>query len=166
MFPIVNRIVAAVVLAGAFAMPAYAQQAQLSASASQTGSGPAKVRLDVVDFAVGIDHPTPTDIVIKHSGLYFMMISAQIGSKAATGYVDIFIRVNGKNVPNTNKRQSIVSSDHTAVLVSQGVGLLKPGDVITVLFSASDPSLGLIATKPRGEPAVPAVTVSIFRFGG
>jgi hypothetical protein len=162
LLPIVGAVLA---LTCALTLSAHAQQARLSSSETQTGSGPAKVRLEVTDFASGIDHPNSTDLVIKHSGLYFMMASVQVGSTSATGHVDLFIRVNGKNVANTNRRQSVFSADYTAALVTQGVGILKPGDVVSVIFSASNPSLGLFAIEPEGEPRIPSAAVSIFRFG-
>ena len=117
------------------------------------------------DFVSGIERPNKTDLVIKHRGLYFMTASVQVGTTSATGYVDLFIQVNGKPVRNTNRRLTILSADHTGVLVTQGVGLAKPGDVVSIAYTASDPSLGLFAIKPEGEPTVPSATVSIFRFG-
>ena len=165
-FPVITSTVAVLVFVGAVALMAHAQQAQLSASKSQTGREPTKVAMDTVDFASGIDHPNATDVVIKHSGVYFIMVAAQVGSTSGTGYVDLFIRVNGKDLPNSNTRQSIVSADDTGVLVSQAVSPLKPGDVVNAVFTASDPSLGVIAIQPDDEPLIPAVIFSIFRFGG
>jgi 2-keto-4-pentenoate hydratase/2-oxohepta-3-ene-1,7-dioic acid hydratase in catechol pathway len=74
------------------------------------------------------------------------------------------MRVNGKDVDNSNTEQIIIDPSFTAVLVSQGVAELKRGDKITVVFSGSEPGVGLVVKKPAGEPVVPSVIFSGWRI--
>ena len=74
-----------------------------------------------------------------------------------------WVRVNGKDVPDSNSIQNIPSKDFTTVLVSQGEMTFKPNDVLEIMYAASAPGLGLIATKPAGMPAVPSMIFTVFK---
>lgn len=101
-------------------------------------------------------------VTIRADGAYFMMAAAQVGGQVA-GSVRLWIRVNGKDVVNSNTEQVIPDASFTAVLVSQGVQNLNNGDTIEVVYSGSAPGLGLIVKKPEGEPVVPSIIFSIFK---
>ncbi len=101
-------------------------------------------------------------VSVRADGAYFLMAAAQVGGKVE-GSVRLWIRVNGKDVANSNTEQVIPDASFTAVLVSQGVTLLKNGDTIEVVYSGSAPGLGLIVKKPEGEPVVPSIIFSAFK---
>jgi hypothetical protein len=95
-------------------------------------------------------------VTVNESGAFFIIAAAQVGGKAK-GLVRMWIRVNGKDVDNSNTEQLIGDPAFTAVLVSQGVAELKRGDKVTVAFSGSEPGVGLVVKKPAGEPVVPSI---------
>ena len=101
-------------------------------------------------------------VTVRADGAFFMMAAAQVGGKVA-GSVRLWIRVNGKDVANSNTEQIIPDASFTAVLVSQGVLMLKDGDTVEVVYSGSAPGLGLIVKKPEGEPVVPSIIFSAFK---
>ncbi|HSL05514.1 MAG TPA: hypothetical protein VK901_18465 [Nitrospiraceae bacterium] len=101
-------------------------------------------------------------VTIHIDGMYFWMAAAQVGGKAA-GSVRLWIKVNGKNVANSNTEQVIPDASFTAVLVSQGVQMLRDGDTVEAVYSGSVPGLGLIVKKPEGEPLVPSIIFSAFK---
>ncbi|TKB89649.1 MAG: hypothetical protein E8D41_13710 [Nitrospira sp.] len=101
-------------------------------------------------------------VSVRADGAYFLMAAAQVGGKVA-GSVRLWFRVNGKDVANSNTEQVIPDASFTAVLVSQGVQLLRNGDTIEVVYSGSAPGLGLIVKKPEGEPVVPSIIFSAFK---
>lgn len=113
------------------------------------------------DAGGGITHKNGV-ITIHANGAYFFMAAAQVGGKVA-GSVRLWIRVNGKDVVNSNTEQVIPDASFTAVLVSQGVQLLKNGDTIEAVYSGSAPGLGLIVKTPEGEPVVPSIIFSAFK---
>jgi hypothetical protein len=96
-------------------------------------------------------------------GAFFLIAAAQVGGKAK-GLVRLWMRVNGKDVDNSNAEQIILDPSFTSVLVSQGVAELKRGDKVTVVFSGSEPGVGLVVKKPAGEPVVPSVIFSGWRY--
>jgi 2-keto-4-pentenoate hydratase/2-oxohepta-3-ene-1,7-dioic acid hydratase in catechol pathway len=96
-------------------------------------------------------------------GAFFLIAAAQAGGKTK-GLVRLWMRVNGKDVDNSNTEQIILDPSFTSVLVSQGVAELKRGDKVTVVFSGSEPGVGLVVKKPAGEPVVPSVIFSGWRI--
>ncbi|MGD8300109.1 MAG: hypothetical protein PVG77_05345, partial [Nitrosopumilaceae archaeon] len=67
------------------------------------------ISLNVNDAITGIEHFTSKDnsvIRIKRSGLYFIMAAPQVGRKKGNEprYIDIWLRKNGEDVPNSNVR--------------------------------------------------------------
>jgi hypothetical protein len=143
---------------------------QLSSKMTQKATAaPALVTMESNDGAAGIQHEAskPSEIVIKTPGVYFMIAAAQMGKTSGTNteFMDLWLRKNGKDVDNTNTRQSISATGETTVLVSQGIMELKANDVISVAFSASsaDKGLSLIALTPKGEPAIPSIIFSLYK---
>jgi hypothetical protein len=102
-------------------------------------------------------------VTVNESGAFFFIAAAQVGGKAK-GLVRLWMRVNGKDVDNSNTEQIITDPSFTAVLVSQGVAELKRGDKVTIVFSGSEPGVGLVIKKPAGEPVVPSLILSGWRI--
>jgi len=102
-------------------------------------------------------------VKVNESGAFFFVAAAQVGGKTK-GLVRMWMRINGKDVDNSNTEQLIADPSFTAVLVSQGVAELKRGDRVEVVFSGSEPGLGLVIKKPAGEPVVPSIIFSGWRI--
>ena len=94
------------------------------------------------------------------AGSYFVTAAGQVGG-AGTGTVKLWIHLNGKDVENSNAEQSVTEGT-TSVLVSQGVVEVKAGDKLTLVFSSTVPTIGLVATKAGKEPCVPSMIFSAF----
>jgi hypothetical protein len=102
-------------------------------------------------------------IRFNETGAFFVMAAAQVGGKGK-GLVRMWMRLNGKDIDNSNTEQLIIDPSFTAVLVCQGVAEVKRGDRIEVVFSGSEPGVGLVVKKPTGEPVVPSVIFSGWRI--
>jgi hypothetical protein len=102
-------------------------------------------------------------IRFNESGAFLVMAAAQVGGKGK-GSVRMWMRLNGKDIDNSNTEQFISDPTFTAVLVCQGVAEVKRGDRIEVVFSGTDPGIGLVVKKPAGEPVVPSVIFSGWRI--
>jgi 2-keto-4-pentenoate hydratase/2-oxohepta-3-ene-1,7-dioic acid hydratase in catechol pathway len=99
----------------------------------------------------------------NETGAFFVMAAAQVGGKTK-GLVRMWMRLNGKDIDNSNTEQLIIDPSFTAVLVCQGVAEVKRGDRIEVVFSGSEAGVGLVVKKPTGEPVVPSVIFSGWRI--
>lgn len=150
--------------------------AQLSDSNNQQPKtlGPVAVKFNTNDFLSEVEHDPKNDsekIKIKTDGIYFIVSAGQIGraSGALLHYVDLWHRVNDKDVSNSNTRGTVPGSlftGDTYVLMSQTVIPLKAGDILNVMFSVSSVSngIGLIATQPENEPVIPSIIFSLFKI--
>lgn len=145
--------------------------AQLSSSLSQQipNNTNQLVSMANEDALAGIYHPSPDKVVIKEAGTYVLLVAGQAGvakqAKAASGYVDMWLVLNGKIVPNSGVRQYLEKKDSTSVLIFQTVSPFEAGDSISIGFTASNPMLGLITTDATAkEPAIPSVIFSLFKL--
>ena len=138
--------------------------AQLSSLKTQPAAAAGKaIGLEQIDGAVGVTHEDGT-ITVKEAGVYFAVAAGQVGSaKAGKGTVKLWMRQNAKDVDNSNTEQTAAGGS-TSVVVCQGVMELKAGDKIQVMQSAKGRGLGMVATTPKGEPAIPSVIFSLVRI--
>jgi len=126
------------------------------------------VSLNVNDAITGIEHFTTKDnsiIRIKQSGLYFIIAAPQIGRKKGliSRYVDVWIRKNGEDVPNSNIRANLYHGTSKDVVINQSMIPLSREDEIQIMMSVEtgNEGLGLEAIKPKGEPTIPSIILSM-----
>jgi hypothetical protein len=160
-FSVIVMSAALLAWAGAASAASYLQASstdeQLAADAK-----PKVVTMNSTDASKNIKQDKGV-VTVNESGAFFLIAAAQVGGKAK-GLVRMWMRVNGKDVDNSNTEQIITDPSFTAVLVCQGVAELKRGDKVTVVFSGSEPGVGLVVKKPAGEPVVPSVIFSGWRI--
>ena len=149
---------------------------QLSDSSDQQpeDTNPAYVRFDTQDFVNGITHSETKDnhnITVEEDGVYFICAAGQAGRSSGKRmrFIDMWMRVNDKDVPNSNVRYGAPSSlfdGDTLVLVTQSAIPMKKGDVLNIMFSvnSADSDLGLIASKPKNEPVIPSVIFTMYKI--
>lgn len=138
--------------------------AQISSSETQPAGGAGKaIRLNTTDATKDIEN-SAGGLTVKNSGTYFVMAAGQVGGTApgGKGRVRLWVRQNGEDVRNSNCEQS-VSPGFTAVLVCQGVMVCKAGDRVELVQSASGSGVGMVASAPQGEPAVPSAIISFIK---
>ena len=129
---------------------------------------PTPVSLNVNDAITGIEHFTTKDnsiIRIKRSGLYFIMAAPQVGRKKGdvSRYVDIWLRKNGEDIQNSNIRANLYHGTSKDVIVNQSMIPLFREDEVQVMMSveSGDEGLGLECIKPKGEPVIPSIILSM-----
>lgn len=149
------------------APPAYAQ---LSSLVTQLPSptGDRVIKMESLDAVKNMDvSADKTSVLVKVDGVYLIIAAVQLGASnpGVKGWMDVWLKLNDKDMPNSNTRYYISNSSETVVLVVQSVSPFKAGDRISVGFSASGPSLGAIFTQPANEPAIPSIITSILKIG-
>ena len=129
---------------------------------------PTPISFNVNDAIVGIQHYTTKDndiIKIKQSGLYFVIVAPQIGRKKGntSRYVDIWLRKNGEDIPNSNIRANLYHGTSKDVIVNQSMIPLFREDELQIMMSVetANEGMGLEAIKPKGEPMIPSVILSM-----
>ena len=126
------------------------------------------ISLNVNDSLVGIEHFTTKDnsiIRIKTSGLYFVIAAPQIGRKKGNvaRYVDVWLRKNGEDVQNSNIRANLFHGTSKDVIINQSMIPLFREDELQIMMSVEtgNEGLGLEAIKPKGEPTIPSIILSM-----
>ncbi|CAF0892647.1 unnamed protein product [Adineta steineri] len=144
--------------------------AQLFSSKTQLGnSDPEVVILDTVSAANRIDWATTEDhgtIKYSEAGVYFLLATAEVGSAEGThasGDIHVWMRLNGKDMPNSNTIQSIRNGS-SAILVCQTVIKLEVNDKVQLMFSTTNKELGITVLNPKNEPRVTGMLLSTFQL--
>lgn len=127
-----------------------------------TDTSPKVITMNSTDASSGITNKNGA-VTVTADGSYFVLAAAQVGGKSK-GFVRMWMRINGKDVDNSNTEQLISEPGFTTVLVCQGVVELKKGDKVEMAYSGSAPGLGLVIHKPNGEPLVTSMIFSAFKI--
>lgn len=144
--------------------------AQISSDEDQrpNTTNPVVITMNQNDAISGIVHDaasSPEDIVVNTSGIYVLIAAPQIGrlSGSEPKYVDFWLRCNGKDIPNSNIRAMLQSSNNKDVLVNQTMMPFNKDDVINVMMSVekTEEGLGIEAIRPKGEPIIPSIIFSM-----
>ncbi len=117
---------------------------------------PVPVFMDQNDAISGIEHSidNPADIKIAESGTYVVIAAPQVGrlSGDKPGHVDFWLRKNNKDIPNSNVRATIRTSEDKDVIINQTMMSFNAGDVLNVMMAVSKAGegLGVEAIKTEG----------------
>lgn len=141
---------------------------QLSDSTIQApaNTDPTLVLFDTTDESEDITYSAGT-ITINSNGMYAVVIGAQVGK--ATGAVerkvDMWLRVDDVDVPNSNVRNSITNTE-TQLLVLNTITRLAAGAEIKVYMGVDNTSgsVGMYVFTPSGRPVIPSVILSIYKL--
>ncbi len=131
---------------------------------------PVPVFMDQNDAISGIEHSVdhPADIKIAESGTYVVIAAPQVGrlSGDTPGHVDFWLRKNDKDIPNSNVRATITTSDEKDVIVNQTMMSFNAGDVLNVMMAVSKvgEGLGVEAIKTEGRPLIPSIIFSMHKI--
>ena len=131
---------------------------------------PVPVFMDQNDAISGIEHSVdhPADIKIAESGTYVVIAAPQVGrlSGDTPGHVDFWLRKNNKDIPNSNVRATIRTSEEKDVIVNQTMMSFNAGDVLNVMMAVSQvgDGLGVEAIKTEGRPLIPSIIFSMHKI--
>ncbi|NHI03559.1 hypothetical protein DYY67_1354 [Candidatus Nitrosotalea sp. TS] len=156
-------------------MPPQEQKAfgQFSSSITQrpTRLGPVKVILDNQEDTQGKEHTIDfdgADVKIKQAAMYLVIAGLQVGKIAGDKprWLDFWLRVNNKDVHDSNVRAVIKDSDLKDVIITQTVTYLNKNDILNIMMSVevADEGIGIEAICPVDEPVVPSIILTILQL--
>ena len=155
------------VILASVSMANAAQYLQASSTITQCpGTEPELVKIDVTDGADGITLED-NKITVNEAGTYLVVAAPQVGREDAgpLGCFDLWLRVNGRDVSNSNVQllSGTLAAWPRDVIISQGILPLAAGDVLEVMMSANNPEANICieAIQPAGEPLVPSIIFSM-----
>lgn len=129
---------------------------------------PTAVKHNATDVAVGIHRDTTNTsrIVADHPGIYNFQFSYQfVKANANVGYVYIWPRKNGVDIPNSATRMSLAGSGTAAVAAWNFIVNMQAGDYFEIYWATSDTTIELYAPAATSFcPATPSVLLSATRI--
>jgi hypothetical protein len=152
-----------------WAPPAVFLQASDSTNQQPSATTPVQVTLNTLDGQSGDFVLAATgDITFLRAGIYLIIFGGQVGETSnAHLVVNLWLRKNGADIPNTNVSNSVTLTTDTKVVVANCVAAFRDGDVLKIMMSCDTLSKGggLIASSPVGEAKIPSIMVSVARVG-
>lgn len=150
-------------LAGAIPPPKSAGQTSFAITSAQLSSAqkqkPGKlVEFELQDNVNGIA-VSRNAVTVRKPGSYLVMAAPQITATKNGGCLDLWLMLNGKDIPNSAIRSCQTTAGNTDVLMSQTIIKLKPGDRIQVMTSGDGAILD--AVKPSKGPLIPSIIFTI-----
>lgn len=131
---------------------------------------PVPVFMDQNDAISGIEHSIdhPADIRIRESGTYVVIAAPQVGRKSGNGpcSIDFWLRKNGADIPNSNVRAVLRSSEDKDVIVNQTMMAFNSGDVLNVMMAVekTGEGLGIEAIRTPDRPLIPSIIFSMHKI--
>jgi hypothetical protein len=139
----------------------------------QTGgvaNTPTAITFNTTDVTNGISLGTPTSrIVVSKAGLYEFIYSIQFDkSGGGTSPVDVWLRKNGNNIPNSASQVVVAGTNGETVLSVPYMLTLAANDFIEVVFASSDATMAVSTfpattapPDPFTRPAVPSIITTM-----
>jgi len=123
------------------------------------------VALPATWISKGVSITNSTEIRFKYSGVYDVAFSAQLDKASGSAAdVDIWIAVNGADVPSTNTRVTLQGSSAKVVAAWDYMIQVEAGDYAEIKWFSSDADVEMAAftglTSPT-RPDVPSIIVTV-----
>src|SRR4051812_23316374 len=131
-----------VALAGTASATSYLQSSSTEEQMAAEGVKPKVITMNSTDASKNIKQEKGV-VRVNENGAFFLMAAVQVGTKAK-GSIRVWMRQNGKDIDNSNTEYFLPDPTATVVLVCQGIAESKRGDRFEVVFSGSDPSVGVV----------------------
>ena len=145
--------------------PSYIGGFQSNVTQSQTTiNTPIPMLYDTTDYSFGVALGTPsTRIVVDNPGYYNLEFSAQIAkSSASVGYIWIWPRINGVNVPESATKIAVQGSAGETVAAWNFVLKMNASDYVELMWMTDHLDVKLIHNSViTGVPEIPSVILTL-----
>ena len=145
--------------------PSYIGGFQSNVTQTQTTiNTPIPMLYDTTDYSFGVALGTPsTRIVVDNPGYYNLEFSAQISkSSASVGYIWIWPRINGVNVPESATKISVQGSAGETVAAWNFVLKMNASDYVELMWMTDHLDVKLIHNSViTGVPEIPSVILTL-----
>jgi hypothetical protein len=124
---------------------------------------------DSTDLSSGVTLEAPGTLRVTNAGIYNFQFSAQLGKTGAgTDTMDIWPRVNGANVPDSNTQMTLGSATDKTVAAWNSVLAMSANSTFQLWMSSSDGTFQVLRipeTTGPVRPAVPGLILTATRVG-
>jgi len=135
-------------------------------------STPTAITYNSADVTNGIDLVigSPSQIRVSKTGLYQVQFSIQFDKTGGgTSQVDVWLRVNGTDVPDSASQVVVAGTNGETVLTVPYMLNLNALDRIEVVFASTDATMEVASfpalTTPYVRPAIPSIITTVQLLG-
>lgn len=116
------------------------------------------MRVNSTVVADGISIVDGSKIVFQYAGVYNVQFSAQFSKSTGSDQnADIWLVLNGMNVPDSNTRITLFGSNSKAVPSWNFMSPFLAGDALQIVWSSSFSSMEIFSEGPQVDPARPGI---------
>ncbi len=127
---------------------------------------PQLVTFDTQVMASKIVKTSTSRFTVNEAGTYLVEVSAHVTAGVANKILDLWARVNGTDVANSNTKTTVVNNEVKALALSFTL-TMTAGQYLELWMNGDDTSLNLIAyaagTTPT-RPVTPSIRIDIERL--
>lgn len=135
---------------------------QLSSGANQVN----KVIYNTTTLSDGVSVTSGSRITVVNSGIYNFEFSAQVEKTGGGGdNIDIWIQINGSDVPDTNTRLALSGGSAKQVAAWNFLIQLSAGQYVELCWSSPSAAVQFHAEGPQvtpTRPGIPSIIASLF----
>lgn len=132
---------------------------------------PTPIKYNSTDFAVGVSIVNESQITVTESGYYNLQFSAQLDRVLGSGVVsvDIWLRVNGQDVPNTNTKVTMSGNANQSKVVAAWNFLvnLNAGSYAELIWNTPTTNIKIVAEPANlviPYPEIPSMILTIVKI--
>lgn len=129
--------------------------------AIDTADVPQLVTFDTIEVEQGIVATSSSRFTISQTGTYYVIANFQINSTSANKNMDLWIRVNGTDVPNSLSKNNIANSNDEKDIAHIITVPIVAGDYIEIVINGDSTDLTL-TSYPAGTSPTRPVAPSIY----
>lgn len=121
---------------------------------------------DLTGFGVSVTADglgNKNQIEVTESGVYNVQFSAQISNGAGGSVVDIWFRLNGANIPNSNTSVSLQANTNEVASWNYFIDL-NPGDTFQIMWTHNNAAALFFAPASSPHPATPSTILTVNRI--
>lgn len=125
-----------------------------------------RVAYNTTTLSDGVSVASGSQITVVNSGIYNFEFSAQIEkTSGGSDNVDVWIQINGTNVPDTNTRIALTGGNAKQVAAWNFLIQLSAGQYVELCWSSPSAAVQLHAEGPQvtpTRPGIPSIIASLF----
>jgi len=125
---------------------------------------PQVITFDTTVRADKIAVTSTSRFTVNEAGEYLVNATASVTAGAANKLIDVWIRVNGSDVANTNSKRTIVNNEVKALPIGGLVITLTAGQYVEFWMNGDDTSVALqsyVAGVTPTRPATPSIFMTL-----
>jgi hypothetical protein len=151
--------------------PAYGSFYDTTTQTALGNDTPTPIKYNMTDFSVGVSIQNNSEITVVESGYYNIQFSAQLDRVSGSGlaFIDIWLRVNGQDVPYSNTKVTMTGNANQSKIVAAWNFLvnLTAGSYAELMWNTPTTNIKIVAEPANlviPYPEIPSVILTVIKI--